>query len=125
MRKLAREGLKMFGGALEEDLNMSVALRHVFDFVTVANKFLDDGGVDAEDAQEGLAALMKMDSVVGVLEKDEVQTLSTDEENMIRQREDARKRKDFQSSDKIRANLRQRGIILEDTKSGTKWRRFR
>lgn len=125
MRKLAREGLKLFAAALEEDLNMSVALRHVFDFVTMANKFLDEGGVDAEDAQEGLAALMKMDSVVGVLEKEEVQTLSTDEENMIRQREEARKRKDFQSSDKIRSNLRQRGIILEDTKSGTKWRRIR
>jgi cysteinyl-tRNA synthetase len=125
MRKLGREGLKMFAAALEEDLNMSLALRHVFDFVTMANKFLDEGGVDAEDAQEGLTALMKMDSVMGVLEREEVQTLSADEEGMIRQREDARKRKDFAAADKIRANLRQRGIILEDTKTGPKWRRIR
>jgi cysteinyl-tRNA synthetase len=125
MRKLGRVGLKLFQSALEEDLNMSVALRHVFDFVTMANRILDEGGVDSEDAQEGLGALMKMDSVLGVLEREEPQTLAPEEEGLIRQREEARQKRDFASADRIRQNLRQRGVILEDTKTGTKWRRFR
>jgi len=76
------------------------------------------------DGGKALALLDRFDSVLGVLggEEDEA-VLGAEIEALIRQREDARKNRDFATADKIRDDLKDRGIILEDIPGGTRWKR--
>ena len=78
--------------------------------------------VPKDQALEVLGTLKKMDTVIGVLkEQDEI--LDEDIDRLIQERQDARKAKNFARSDEIRNLLAEKGIILEDTKEGVRWKR--
>lgn len=113
--------LRRFGRALDEDLNVSPALAALHDFVRTTNGLMDSLG--PTEAEAALQALAKADTVLGVLER-EREKHSLDEETLrlVRQREEARGRRDFETADRIRGELRRRGVILEDTRDGTRWR---
>lgn len=66
--------------------------------------------------------MREIDSVLGVIEIQDT-TLSSDVEHLIEERNSARAKKDFKRSDEIRAQLEKKGIILEDTPTGTLWKR--
>jgi cysteinyl-tRNA synthetase len=121
--KAAAGALKSFGAALDEDLNMSGALAPVFDFVRTTNGELER--MDSNDAEQAFSALQKIDSVLGVLEREAKVELDPDARAKIEQRNEARKKKDFETADRIRGELRRMGIVLEDTRDGTKWRLVR
>ncbi len=125
-----------FDAALEEDLNTANALAAQFDLVREMNIAADRGEVKADDAKAALAALEGFDRVFAVLYDDDQAklaklgiggasgTLNDDEiERLIAERNAARKRRDFAASDRIREELLDRGIILEDTKDGVRWKR--
>ena len=75
------------------------------------------------DAQKTLALLARFDHVMGVLGKDEPESLDAEIETLIRKRDEARAAHDFATSDKIRDDLKARGIILEDSPTGTRWKK--
>ena len=110
----ARNG---FEEAMNDDLNTSAATAAIFDMVREVNK-LKLGRA----AAQALALLERFDTVLNVLGEEEG-TLEDEVQRLIEEREEARLARNFNRSDEIRDQLRKRGIILEDTPQGTKWKR--
>jgi len=108
---------------MDDDLNISVALAALFDFVREVNKLLDDNVLSKEEAEEVYELMMRFDKVLGVI--DEIkrkERLPEEAEELIRKREEARKAMNWEAADKIREQLRSMGIIIEDTSQGVKWK---
>ncbi|MCL1977808.1 MAG: cysteine--tRNA ligase [Candidatus Bathyarchaeota archaeon] len=111
-----------FDDALNDDLNTSIALAALFDFVREINNLLDADLVSKEEANEIGGVLMQFDSVLGVIGKVEVEEpLPSDIDALVQKREAARKAKNWKEADLIRAQLKVLGIIVEDTAQGVKW----
>jgi len=113
--------LRDVGAALDDDLNAPRALAALFEFLRSANRELDHG---AGGAGVALGALGRVMAVLDVLPTPPMLDpgLAGWVEERIAAREKARKSKDFAAADRIRAELKARGVDLEDTPTGTKWR---
>lgn len=121
---IAHEAEEKFTSALDDDLNISPALAAVFDMVKAANRVMAEVGLGEDDKKILLKALDGFDSVLAFVKPPEGAKIIDEEvERLIQARVDARKNKDFEQADRIRDQLLAQGIILEDTKSGTKWKR--
>jgi cysteinyl-tRNA synthetase len=108
--------------ALDDDLNLPQGMGHVFELLREANAALDSGDVGEAAARELLLLMADVDAHVDVVSAEET-TLAGEVEQLIAQREAARKARDFAAADRIRDDLRERGIALEDSKEGVRWRR--
>lgn len=110
-----------FIASMEDDLNTADAVASIFDLV----KFTNSEVVEATGYREieyALNTLMELAKVLGILSKHD--ELPDDEIiKLIEERTAARANKDFKRSDEIRDILKEKGIILEDTKDGVKWKR--
>ncbi len=112
-----------FEAALDDDLNISEALAALFQAVRDWNGWLDRRLLSPAGANRILDTLEAMDGVLGVIFVPE-EAIDEEIERLIQLRHEARKRRDFVTADRIRDNLRARGIVLEDTPAGTRWRRL-
>ncbi len=123
LAQIFEERKREFAEALADDLNISGALAALFSFMRDLNPLLLEGKLSSDDAARALDLFRDLDRVLGVLEqKEEV------EEGVLRlieERAEARKNKDFTRADQIRRDLESRGILLEDTLQGTRWRKAR
>ncbi|MBP7677386.1 MAG: cysteine--tRNA ligase [Thermoanaerobaculia bacterium] len=122
-RGRVEEARRAVRAAWEDDLNSAAALGALFAFVKEANTALEGGQLDPADAAAARALLREVDGVLGVLAPAEDDSLEAEVEAKIAARQDARKRRDFAASDAIRDELAARGILLEDTPQGVRWRR--
>jgi cysteinyl-tRNA synthetase len=111
-----------FGGAMDDDLNISVALGVLFDFVREVNNLLDRGEVSRSGAEAVGRFIMDLDKVLGVIGKVEAETLPKGAEKLIAEREEARKAKDWATADALRLRLKEMGVFVEDTAQGVRWR---
>ena len=120
-----RRAAAAFGEALDADLNTAEALAAIFEFVRETNTAMDAGEFRAGNAAPARDLLARFDSVFDVLRPSQKQQGITDAEieSLIAERNRARKTRDFGRSDEIRNELLARGIVLEDTKEGTRWKR--
>jgi cysteinyl-tRNA synthetase len=114
-----------FDAALSDDLNTPEALAAVHNLVSEGNSLLVAGSVSSSGAAALRAAVESFDRVFGVLLPAGGERLSTEEQALFDERQDARKRREFQKADAARAKLEGLGIVLEDTPRGTRWRRGR
>jgi len=113
---------EFFGAAMDDDLNISIALAALFDFVRDVNNLLDSNAVSKEEASLLGGLLMQFDSVLGVIGKVEVEeALPSDIDALVQKREAARKAKNWKEADAIRAQLKAMGIVIEDTAQGVRW----
>jgi len=120
---LMDDAQKGFEKAMDDDLNISVALAALFDFVRDVNRLMDEDMLSREEAEEVYKLIMKFDKVLGVIGKvKKEKKLPKEAEELIRKREKARKAEDWETADKIREQLRHIGVIIEDTPEGVKWR---
>ncbi|HJS57499.1 MAG TPA: cysteine--tRNA ligase [Vicinamibacteria bacterium] len=114
-----------FDSALRDDLNTSEALAAVHNLVGEANSLVAGGALTREGASCVRAALEAMDRVFGVLLPQGGDRLSAEEQELFDERQEARRKRDFARADRARAELEKRGVVLEDTAKGTRWRRVR
>jgi len=117
-----------FREALEADLNTAGALAAVFDLVRALNTAIDEGAVGEPDVPPIREAFDHFDKILNVIElrhaEDRSVGLPVEEiERLIEARREARKRRDFAESDRIREALAASGVLLEDTAAGTRWKR--
>ncbi len=113
---------KKFEQSLDEDFNTAEALGGLFEFIREANSLLDKGEFSRNKLILSNQILSDFEYVFGIpLTKNEI--LEEDIEIKIKEREEARKRKDFALADAIRMELKEKGVILEDTPKGVRWRR--
>ncbi len=112
---------KEFAKAMDEDLDTPPALAALFNFIKDVNVWMAGNELSREDAQAIREAFEEIDRVLGILKKEE--KLPAALKKMIDERESARKAKDWRKSDEIRAKLREKGIILEDSPQGVRWKR--
>ena len=114
-----------------EDLNSAEALAALFVFVNRVNGELDAAVEVAEcDLEAARAALASMDEVIGLLgvAREDLgvdDDFASEIESLIAERKAARGDKDFARADAIRDDLAERGIVLEDSAGGTRWKRVR
>src|SRR5437660_1955455 len=109
--------------ALDDDLNLPQGMGLVFDLVREANTALDAERMGPQNKAALEALLDEVDAHLDVLHADEP-GLAEEVERLIAEREDARKARDFARADQIREDLKRRGIALEDSKDGVRWRRL-
>jgi cysteinyl-tRNA synthetase len=110
-----------FEEALDDDLNISGALGVVFDYVRDINRLRTEGKLSAPERDRALETIERFDTVLGFAKEQE--QLDERIEQMIAERTAAKKSRDFATADRIRDELVQMGIILEDTPQGVRWKR--
>ncbi len=133
----AAKALEEFDCGLADDLNTAQALAAIFDLVRDVNTAMDRGEFRQGDAAPVLAALESFDAIFAVLHDDDGEKLralglapdspplsDAEIEALVAERQAARKRRDFAASDRIRDQLAERGVILEDSRDGgVRWKR--
>ncbi len=114
--------VKKFEDAMEDDFNTADAIAAVFELVKFINV-----NVNEESSKEFVTEIKKtldtLSDVLGLKIEKEEELLDSDIEALIQERQDARKNKDFARADEIRDILKDKGIILEDSREGVKWKR--
>ncbi len=111
-----------FEEAMDDDFNTADALSAIFELVKFANTWASDGSSRA--FLSGLKEeIEQLSDICGLMVNRKTQMLEEDVERLIQERQAARKAKNFQRADEIREMLLEKGIILEDTREGVKWKR--
>jgi cysteinyl-tRNA synthetase len=108
--------------ALDDDLNLPQGIGLVFELVREANAAMDGGRVGERSRDALLQVVEDFDAHLDIVRSDEP-GLAQEVERLIAEREAARKGRDFGRADQIREELREKGIALEDSKDGVRWRR--
>ncbi len=116
-------GREAFGAALDDDLNISEALAALFDLVRDLNRRIEARSLSTDDAARALDLLRDLDLVLGVL-PGPADDLDPELRSMLDERAAARDAKDWAASDRLRDELLARGISVEDTRDGQRWRRL-
>jgi cysteinyl-tRNA synthetase len=112
-----------FGAALDDDLNISEALAVLFELVRDLNRRIEARSLSTSDATSALRLLRDIDRVLGVL-PDEADALPADLVAILDERAAARAARDWAASDRLRDELAARGVAVEDTRDGQRWRRI-
>ena len=153
MQSLAAQTIERTTAALDDDLNTAQAQGTIFEMVRQANAAFDTGGIKRDDVAPLLAALARFDEIFAVLDDDDGPKMKrvldwaltegrdkdiSDElrgaiqsgqlsdaeiDGKIEQMKAARTARDFKTSDAVRADLADKGILIEITKDGIRWRR--
>ncbi len=125
---LTRQGVKdkeqRFYAAMDDDFNTPQGLAVLFDVIHEGHKALDEG--DTDGARQGAHLVRRIVDILGVKELTMVAPargeVSPEIQELLRRRQEARRQKDYTTSDALREALRQKGVIVEDGKDGQTWR---
>ncbi len=114
--------VKRYEAAMEDDLNTADAISIIFELVKLINTSVSEE-TTKEYAAKAYNTLELLSDILGIIVKEEKGLLDEEIENLIQERQDARKAKNFARADEIRNLLTEKGIILEDTREGVRWKR--
>ena len=109
-----------FFAAMDDDMNISKALGALFDFIKKVNPILAGGQLDADQKKYILESLEKINAIINVMVLEEC-PLNPEINDLIEQRQEARKNKDWNTADKVRDMLAEKGITITDTATGPIW----
>ena len=118
----SQEFVDSFEKAMDDDFNTADAIAAVFDLVKYANTTAN--GESSKEYLQGIYDLIvKLTDVLGIVVEKKTELLDGDIDALIQERQNARKERNFARADEIRDELLAKGIILEDTREGVKWKR--
>jgi len=123
LRETAARALREFEEGMDDDFNTSVALAAVHNFSREVNTALARKQVKADNQRELLEVIDRIDTVLNIFGEQKREILDSEIQALLDERQEARRRRDFHRADEIRAELANRGIVLEDTKDGVRWKR--
>jgi len=126
LQTATEKALADFAAGMDDDLNTSVALAAVHDLTREVNTVLARRALREENKREIIAVIDRIDSVlnvIGSVATDTEPALEDEIQSLIADRQEARRRREFDRADEIRDELAKRGIVLEDTKDGVRWKR--
>jgi cysteinyl-tRNA synthetase len=123
--KRTASALDRFDSSLDDDLNTAEALAAIFEYIRETNSSMDAGEFKAGNLTAARTLFERFDSIFDVLKPsiEEGGITETEIEACIAERNQARKSRDFKRADEIRGELLERGVIIEDTKEGVRWKR--
>lgn len=119
---LAEETRAKFMEGLGDDLNISSALTAIFEFIKRTNILIKEEKIFTDDATDASSLVYSLDEVLAVLPPKKTPELPDELRQKIQEREQARKDKNYRLADKIRNELIEAGVVLEDTKDGVRWK---
>lgn len=108
--------------AMDDDFNTADAISAVFELVKLSNSTAEQGS-SAEYVDFLKNTICELCDVLGLIAEKKAEILDSEIEAMIEARQQARKNKDFAMADQIRGELLEKGIVLEDSREGVKWKR--
>lgn len=108
---------------MDDDFNTANSISVLFDAAKEANKLLQEKNSSVDLLKNYLKLLDELTGVLGLSLEKEQELLDADIEQLIQEREAARKSRDFAAADQIRDRLKEQGVILEDTPQGVRWKR--
>ena len=124
---LLAETEKKFAEAMNNDFNTSLSFTHLYGLAREISKIVSKQKISRKLAENIIQTFRELGGILGILEK-EVQIeekLPKEVEKLIKQREAARKRKDWKTADKLREEIKKLGYLLEDTPEGVRWRKIK
>lgn len=119
---LIQEYEQRFIDAMDDDMNVANGLTVVYDFVKWMNQYSKQATVSKDLIQQALSLMEQWMRIFGIELRTEKQLLDSEIEALIAERNAARKERNFARSDAIRDELKAKGILLEDTAQGTRWK---
>ena len=125
LSKKVVETKKNFEKYMDDDLNVPQALASIFDLIRDTNKAIDERKVSKKNLKEVYDQIMEFDKVFGILQKEEKKELPKEIMDLIIKREGYRKRGDFEAADTVRKDLAEKGILIEDTPEGPRWKKIK
>jgi cysteinyl-tRNA synthetase len=123
LHEATRRALSEFEAGMDDDLNTSVALAAVHNLTREVNTALARRRLRLDNQMELLDLLKRFDSVLNIFGEHQREMVDSEVQALIDERQEARRRREFARGDEIRDQLAARGIILEDTKDGVRWKR--
>ena len=112
-----------FEQAMDDDFNTANAIAAIFEVAKLANVYLMEKNTQTDVIEHFIATLEGLMSVIGLTLDEESDLLDEDIEALIEERLEARQNRNFGRSDEIRDELKSKGILLEDTAQGIRWKR--
>lgn len=120
---MVTKSLADFESSMDDDFNTAAALAAIHDLVREINTVLAGPGLKSNDRDAVLNAIAKFDSVLGIFGPEDSGPLDAEIETLVEERQAARRDRNFARSDEIRNILAEKGIVLEDTKDGVRWKK--
>jgi len=120
IQKLRKEFLK----AMENDVNTPLALTHFFKIISLVNKQIDEDSFSKDDLEAARKTIHELGEFFQIIPEIKKEKPPIEVEKLIREREEARKKKDWKKADEIREKIRELGYALEDTVEGVRWRKL-
>jgi cysteinyl-tRNA synthetase len=123
---LLAETKKNFADAMNNDFNTPLAFTHLYTLARQINRMVSKQKISRELADKITQTFKELGKIFGILEKEVKieEKLPKEVEELIQQREEARKRKDWKTADKLREKIRRLGYLLEDTPEGVRWKKI-
>ncbi|MCX7710313.1 MAG: cysteine--tRNA ligase [Clostridia bacterium] len=113
-----------FNDAMDDDLNTADAIAAIFDIVKEVNSNVTTSSNPSVEVIDYCYSLIReLGGVLGIAQKEKSNSLDAEVEDLINQRQQARKDKNWKAADEIRDKLKAMGIVLEDTPQGVKWKK--
>ena len=121
-QKKAMELVAKYEAAMDDDFNTADAISAIFELIKLSNSTVS--GASAKEYVSWMKnEIQRLCDVMGIITEKKAEVLDSEVEDLIAQRQAARKAKNFALADEIRGKLLDMGIVLEDTREGVKWKR--
>ena len=121
-QKKAMELVAKYEAAMDDDFNTADAISAIFELIKLSNSTVS-GASTKEYVSWMKNEIQRLCDVMGIITEKKAEVLDSEVEDLIAQRQAARKAKNFALADEIRGKLLDMGIVLEDTREGVKWKR--